>query len=145
MMPKGDDRIRIAIDTNVLIAALTKSSGSAARIVDAWMEGRLEVVSSAATLREAERVLDSQWLRRLVSHEGIDALLEHLRTRSTQVRGAPIRDLPLKDEGDRCLVEAAVEGAAAYLVSADVELLRHRGYGPTEFVAPAEFLRLVPL
>ena len=142
---RGRGRIRIVIDTSVLVAALARSSSSARRIVDAWREGRLDVVSSRATLREAELVLDSRWLGRLVSRERITALLQLLRTRSTMVEIAPLGDLALKDEGDRRLVEAAVAGNATYLVSADQELLRYRGYGSTEFVTPAEFLRLVSL
>ena len=144
-MSRSDDRLRIAIDTSVLVAALTKPSGRAAKIVDACLEGRLEVVCSEATLREAELVIDAQWLRRLAPTGRIDSILKCFRTRSIRVRGASIKGLPLKDEGDRRLVEAAVEGNATYLVSADRELLRYQGYGPTEFVSPAEFLRRVPL
>jgi putative PIN family toxin of toxin-antitoxin system len=137
--------LRIAIDTSVLVAALTNPSGGGAKIVDAFLEGRLEVVCSEATLREAELVLDSRWLRRLAASNRIDDVLECFRTQSIRVGGAPIRGLRLKDEGDRRLVEAAVEGGATYLVTADAELLRYQGYGPTEFVSPAEFLRRVSL
>ncbi len=144
-MPQVDDRIRIAIDTNVLVAALTNSNGAAARIVNAWVEDQLEVVSSEATLREAELILDSRWLRRLVPSDMIEALLDLLRTRSTRVRGTPIKDLPLKDEGDRRLAEAAVQGGASYLVTADVELLKYGGYGTAEFIKPTDFLKLFRL
>ena len=58
-----------------------------------------------------------------------------------RVEGEPIADLPLKDEGDRRLVEAAVAGGARYVVTTDREFLRQRGYGGTEFVTPDEFLR----
>lgn len=77
----------------------------------------------------------------MVPKERVDALLQHLEMRSVRVRGARIKGLPLKDKGDRRLVEAAVEGQAAYLVTADRELLRYRGYGGTEFVTPTEILR----
>jgi predicted nucleic acid-binding protein len=109
------------------------------------VEDRLEVVSSEATLREAELILDSRWLRRLVPSDMIEALLDLLRTRSTRVRGTPIKDLPLKDEGDRRLAEAAVQGGASYLVTADVELLKYRGYGTAEFIKPTDFLKLFRL
>ncbi len=142
-MPRAKDRLRVALDTNILVAALAKSSGGAARVVEAWQRGRLDVVTSEATLREAELILDSAWVRRLVSAERIDSLLDQLRTRSMRVEGALLKDLPLKDEGDRRLVEAAVEGNATYVVTADQEVLRYRGYGGTEFVTPAELLRLL--
>jgi uncharacterized protein len=136
--------MRIAIDTSVLIGSLTKARGAGARIVRAWFDGRFEVVSSEATLREARLVLDSQWLKRMVPKGRVDALLQHLEMRSIRVRGSRIKDLPLKDEGDQRLVEAAVEGQAAYLVTADRELLRYRGYGGTEFVSPTELLKRLP-
>jgi len=135
--------MRIVIDTNVLIAALTHPSGSGARVVSAWLEGRLEVVSSEATLREAELVLDSEWLKRLCSRRKVRALLEQLQTRTIRVEGCPVKDIPLKDEGDRRLVEAAVDGDATYLVTTDRELLNQRGYAGTEFVTPAELLRVL--
>lgn len=135
--------MRIVIDTNVLIAALTNPSGSGAQVVNAWLEGRLDVVCSQATLSEVELVLDSEWLTRMSSKKQVKALLEQLRTRTIQVRGCPVGDIFLRDEGDRRLVEAAVDGDAAYLVTTDRELLMQRGYAGTEFVTPAELLRVL--
>ena len=135
--------MRIVIDTNVFIAALTHPSGSGAQVVNAWLEGRLEVLSSDATLREAELVLDSEWLTHLSSRGKVEALLEQLQTRAIRVKGCPVKDMALRDEGDRRLVEAAVDGNAAYLVTTDRELLNQRGYAGTEFVTPAELLRVL--
>ena len=131
--------MRVAIDTSVLIAALAKPFGAAGRIVRAWREGELEVVSSEATLREAELVIGAGWAARLAGKDAVDALLGDLRERTVRVRPKRIGDLALKDEGDLRLVETAVAGRAAYLVSADRELLSHRGYGNTEFVTATEY------
>lgn len=138
------EKLRIAIDTNVLIAALTRPRGTSARVVNAWLDGRLEVVASPATLREAELVLGGGWLARLVSREAVESLLEALRTRSILVeKPEPIRELRLKDEGDRRLVEAAVAAGARYIVTTDREFLSQRGYEAVEFVTPGEFARLM--
>jgi len=135
------EKLRIVIDTNVLIAALTRPRGTSARIVNAWLDGRLEVVASEATIREAELVLGGGWLGRLVSREAVESLLEALRTRSIRVeKPEPSRDLRLKDEGDRRLVEAAVAGEARYIVTTDREFLSQRGYDAIEFVTPGEFM-----
>jgi len=136
--------MRIAIDTNLLIAALTRPSGSSARIVRAWREGRLEVVASEATAREAELVLGGGWLTRLVPREQIDDLLQHLRTDTVWVYDPPpITGLHLKDEGDLRMVEAAASGGAQYIVTTDREFLSQRGYGGVEFVTPGEMLRVL--
>jgi putative PIN family toxin of toxin-antitoxin system len=135
--------MRIVIDTNVLISALVNPSGNGAQVVNAWLEGRLDVVSSEATVREAELVLDSGWLARMCSKKKVRGLLDQLKTRTIQVRGCSVEDIPLRDEGDRRLVGAAVDGAATYLVTTDRELLMQRGYADTEFVTPAELLRVL--
>jgi len=135
------EKPRIAIDTNVLIAALTRPRGTSSGIVNAWIEGRLEVVASPATIREAELVLGGGWLGRLVSREAVEWLLEALRRRSMLIeKPPPIRDLRLKDEGDLRLTEAAVTAGARYIVTTDREFLRARGYRDVEIVTPGEFL-----
>jgi putative PIN family toxin of toxin-antitoxin system len=135
------EKLRIAIDTNVLIAALTRPLGTSARIVNAWLDGRLEAVASPATVREAELVLGGGWLGRMVSREAVESLLEALRTQSVLVdKAPPIRDLRLKDEGDLRLVEAAVAGGARHVVTTDREFLRARGCEDVLFVTPGEFL-----
>ncbi len=135
--------VRILIDTNVLIAALTNRGGSSARIVRAWRDGRVEVVASEITLREAELVLGGGWLARMTSQEAVSDLLEDLRSRTVWVAQAEeIPHLPLKDEGDRRLVEAAVAGGAAYIVTTDREFLSHRGYRNVEFITPEDFRRI---
>jgi putative PIN family toxin of toxin-antitoxin system len=136
--------MRIAIDTNVLIAALTHPRGTSAGIVNAWLDGRVEVVASEATIREAEVVLGGGWLARIVSFEAVESLLEALRTRTLLLEGpAPIADLRLKDAGDLRLVEAAVAGGARYIITTDREFLRQRGYAGLEFVTPSEFVRVM--
>lgn len=135
--------MRIVVDTNVLIAALTKPDGASSRILRAWRDGRLDVVSSEATLREAELVLSGAWLERLASRAEVAALLEELRERAVLVQGRPVGDLRLRDKGDIRLVEAASDGRADYLVTADRELLERRGLGKTEFVTAGELVRVL--
>ncbi|MCH8816015.1 MAG: putative toxin-antitoxin system toxin component, PIN family [Chloroflexi bacterium] len=137
--------MRICIDTNLLIAALTKRDGASARIVEAWLDGDVEVVTSEATQREAKLVLGGGWLARMTSRSMVDDLLENLRTRTVVVDPDEIDDIGLKDEGDRRMVEAAVAGGAEYVVTTDREFLSRRGYRDTEFVTPRELLETLRL
>lgn len=134
--------MRIAIDTNCLIGALVNPRSTSARVVRAWLGGRIEVVASEATVREAELVFGGRWLGRMVGREKVDDLLRELRTRAIWVeQPARITDLRLKDEGDLRMVETALAGGAEYVVTTDREFLSHRGYGEVEFVTPDELLR----
>jgi putative PIN family toxin of toxin-antitoxin system len=134
--------VRIAIDTNVLIAAVTRPGGRSARIVQAWLDGEIEAVASEATVREAEAVLGGGWLGRMTSRERVASLLEALRSRTVWVEApVPVTDLRMKDEGDVRMVETAVSGGASHVVTTDREFLSHRGYAGVEFVTPGEFWR----
>lgn len=136
--------VRVAIDTNCLVAALTNPRGSCAEIVRRWLDGRLEAVASAATVAEAELILGGRWLGRIVGRERVEEILEALRTRTVWVDDPPqIRELRLKDAGDRHMVETAVAGGASHVVTTDREFLSHRGYGQVEFVTPVELLKLL--
>lgn len=133
---------RIAIDTNLLIAALTKPRGASGRLLQAWRGGEIENVASEATVREAELVLGGGWLARMVGREVVEALLRDLRERSAWVEEpARIDDLDLKDAGDLRMAETAVAGGAELIATTDREFLSKRGYGPVEFVTPAEALK----
>jgi putative PIN family toxin of toxin-antitoxin system len=135
--------MRIALDTNLLVAALAQPRGTSAGIMRAWREGRIEVVASEATVLEAEAVLGGRWLGRMASPERVAALLEDLRTRSVWVHPAErVTDLPLKDAGDLRMLETALDGGASHIVTTDREFLSHRGYGAVEFVTPVEFWRI---
>lgn len=136
--------MRICIDTNLLIAAITNPRGTSARIVNAWLDGEIEVVASDATVREAELVLGAGWLARMRSREAVEGLLGHLRNDSVRVDDpAPIAGLKLKDEGDLRMVEAAVAARAGYVVTTDREFLSQRGYDGVEFVTPGEFAQIM--
>jgi putative PIN family toxin of toxin-antitoxin system len=136
--------VRIAIDTNCLIAALVEPNGASARLVSHWLRGDLKVVASEATVREADLVLGGGWLSRIVRRERVDELLEALRERSVWVESPePVSGLTLKDAGDLRMVEAAVSGGAAYIVTTDREFLSQRGYASVEFVTPREMERIL--
>ena len=135
-------KTRIALDTNLLVAALTKAGGASARIVAAWREGDFDLVTSEATLREAHLVLGAGWLGRMTAQETVEALLRDLRERTILVHpDTTVQDLPLKDPGDLRMLETALAGEAAYVVTSDREFLSHRGYGEVEFITPQEFWR----
>ncbi len=133
--------LRAIVDTNLLVGALARPDGSAARILDHWRAGDFEHVASTATLREAELVVGARWVARIADSRARDALLAELRERSILVDAPVLDELTLKDAGDRRLVEAAHTGEASFLVTADREVLLARGYGAVQFVTAAEFLR----
>ena len=88
-------------------------------------------------------MVGARWVARIADAGARDALLAELRERSVVVEAPVLDELTLKDAGDRRLVEAAHTGGARYLVTADREVLRMRGYGAVEFLRAGEFLAVL--
>jgi putative PIN family toxin of toxin-antitoxin system len=135
--------LRLVVDTNVLVAALTNPGGSAARIVQAWRAGEVQMVGSSATLREADLVLSGRWLARVAGDEEVAKIRRDLAERVLHVKAADLPELNLSDDSDRRLAEAAVSGDVDYLVTADRELLALGRKGRTRIVKPSELAGLL--
>ena len=135
--------MRAVLDANVIISALLSRSGSPAVVLVAWQEGDFELIVSPLLLAELERALAYPKLRRRVSAEEAEAVLDWLR-RAATVAPDPEGPPPIwsRDPGDDyALTLAASEHAL--LVSGDEHLLSLQRELPIH--SPASFLSLLDL
>lgn len=133
--------MRAVLDANVLISALLSRSGSPARLLLAWQEGRFELVVSPALLAELSRALGYPKLGRLIPQSDAEAFVAWLSRSAVLARdpdGAP----PFRsaDPGDDYLIALAADQRAV-LVSGDGHLLTLAASLP--IYSPASFLSLV--
>lgn len=114
--------MRAILDPNILISALLSPSGAPARIVSTWLGGEFELVVSEELLAELKRALAYPKLRRRISPEDADELVQLLR-RSALLAVDP-SDPPRRspDSGDDYLLALAESQSAAF-VSGDRHLL----------------------
>jgi putative PIN family toxin of toxin-antitoxin system len=52
--------MRVVIDTNILVSALIAPAGKPAVIIDAWLDGKFTLLTSATHVDELRRTLHSQ-------------------------------------------------------------------------------------
>lgn len=138
--------MRIILDTNLLVSALITSAGAPpSRLVDAWLEGRFDLVSSEAQIEEIKRATRYSKLRvRLVPSQAGE-LINQLRDCAEQVVPAPAIDAS-PDPGDDFLLGMAEAGAADYLVSGDKRhVLALRRWRRTHIVTAREMVGLLKL
>ena len=136
---------RIVIDTNVLASALTSPAGSNRDVLRCCLEGQAEPLIAAALFHEYESVVArrSVQARCPLTPRQRDELINALLGTCVWVR-VSFRWRPnLADESDNHLVELAVAGGAAAIVTNNVRDLRSGelvfpGIG---IMRPAEFLR----
>ena len=141
LVRRGRSPLRAILDVNVLISALISPSGSPARLLLAWQEGRFELIVSPALLAELRRALAYPKLERLVPPADADAFVAWLSRSALLARDAtdppPIH---AADPNDDYLLALAAEQRAE-LVSGDGHLLALVGDYP--IAGPADFLATI--
>lgn len=118
---------RLVLDTNVLAAATRSSQGASFALVQTFRTGRARMCCSPALFLEYEEVLKrteqlaaSGW-----SVDDVDAVLAELAGLAEPVRTHYRWRPQLRDPADEMVLEAAVNCAAAAIISFNL-----RGFGP---------------
>ncbi|MFI4990595.1 MAG: putative toxin-antitoxin system toxin component, PIN family [Solirubrobacterales bacterium] len=126
---------RVVLDTNVIVSGLGWR-GVPAAILDAVSDDRLVLVTSAPLLAELRRVLEYPKLAKVIKGGAQIADL----VAASGVVVAPGRVLTVvSDDDDNRVLEAAIEGAADYIVSGDADLLDIGSFEGIPIITPGEF------
>lgn len=140
--------IGIVVDTNVLVAACLKHTGAARRVVRACLAGDYQPLIGAALFAEYEDVLarDDIWAASPLTgrqrEEVVDGFLSVCRWVEVFFAWRP--NLP--DEADNHLIELAVAGNAAAIVTRNVRDLA-RGelrFPSVRVLTPEQCLEVFP-
>lgn len=127
---------RAVLDTNIVVSGLGWG-GSPAAILDAVSDGRIVLVTSPPLLAELRRVLGYPKLAKVFPKA---AQLADLVAASGVVVDPSDLLAVVGDEPDNRVLEAAVEGAADYIVSGDVHLLDLGSFQGIPILRPADFV-----
>lgn len=131
-------RMRIVLDTNVLVSGLAYPASTPGRIVALWREGGLDVVLSRYILDEAARVLPR--LKRIkLSTSEIRDLVDSLVFLADIVEPDTTQNPALHDAADQQVLATLRASQADYLITGDKHLLalaeKYAIVSPTQFWA----------
>ncbi len=127
---------RVVLDSNVVVSGLGWS-GAPSKILDAALAGQLVLLTSPPLLAELRRILGYPKLAKVFGEA--QQLVDLIEASSVVV--LPTRTLAVVgDESDNRVLEAAVEGAADYIVSGDDDLLELGSFQGIPIVTPAALL-----
>jgi putative PIN family toxin of toxin-antitoxin system len=136
--------VRAVLDTNILVRALIKPSGSVGPVLGSLRDGLYVALYSRRTLEEIVDVLARPRLRDKYSIS--DGLVESI-LKLTLLRGEEVRPshslVVCRDPKDNKFLEVAVEGKANVIVSGDEDLLVLNPFEGIGIVSPARFLEMV--
>jgi putative PIN family toxin of toxin-antitoxin system len=135
--------VRIVLDTNVLVSALITKGTPPDVLYQAWDAGSFQLVTSAAQLRELERVLAYPKLRPFITQDEAEALLETIGTAALVI--GELSDIDLSpDPDDNVILATAVAGEADLLVTGDKSgLLELGSVCGIPIVTPRQALRRI--
>lgn len=130
--------MRAVLDTNVLISAVLSRSGAPAQLLELWLGGAFELVTSPKLLEELERVLAYPKIRSRVSEEEAEALVSLIAVGSITVADpTEFPSVRSRDPDDDFLISLAAQ-SRSILVSGAPDLLDLADQIPVS--APAGFL-----
>lgn len=110
--------MRTVLDTNILIAALITKDTPPDILYQAWLHGKIEIVTSPAQMNEIAAVLSRPRLMKFIHPDEASILLENLDTRAIIINDpSPVDFSP--DPADNRILAVAVAAEADLIVSGD--------------------------
>lgn len=139
MPDESKTKLRVVIDTNVIVSGLT-FKGQPREVLDLTWKGEIEAYISPFILRELTSTLkkDFGW-----SNEQIKDTIQRIKAKTNSIRPKVKVSVVKEKDGDNRILECAIEGNAQYLISGDkkhlLPLKQHQGI---KILSPAQFLML---
>lgn len=121
---KSKGLVRAVIDTNILISSLFAESGTIAELMELWIDGQFELITSDEILYELYRVLHKPSIQKHFSPSE-DEIVEYLETIKEKAIISPNLchiDRIKKDPTDNKFLVSAIEAKADFIVSGDKHL-----------------------
>jgi putative PIN family toxin of toxin-antitoxin system len=129
-------RLRVVLDTNILVSGLAYPESVPGRILGAWQQGALNVVLSRYILDEMVRVLP-RLTRIKLSPMEIRDLADSFMFMAEIVEPGGKVEKALRDKADLPVLQTLQAAKADYLITGDKDLLALAGRYP--IVTPADF------
>jgi putative PIN family toxin of toxin-antitoxin system len=129
-------RLRVVLDTNVLVSGLAYPGSIPGHIVGVWRKGGMDVVLSHYILDEIVKVLP-RLSRIQLSDSEIRDLVDSLMFLADVIEPDAEHEPKLRDPADQQVLGTLRASGADYLITGDRDLLVLAGKYP--IVTPAEF------
>lgn len=129
--------MRVILDTNVFISGVF-FAGPPYRILEAWRDGKLQLVISPEILEEYQRVAEvlSEQFPAVNLRPMLDLVTIKAELFSAQTLPEPVSDDPDDDKFLAC----AISSKSNVIVSGDKHLLKVSGYQRIKVVKPLDFI-----
>jgi len=136
-----EEKLRVVLDTNVLISA-TFWKGSSRKVLDACMKEKIRVVTSLGIIEEFIQTLARETKFKATEHD-ITRYRNKILEKSDMIFPKERIQIVKKDVTDNKVLECAVEGNANYVISRDNHLLDIKKYRGIKTITPERMIRIL--
>ena len=133
--------MKAVLDTNVFISGIFWEGNFCSQIIEAWKEGKINLVTSSPIIEELIKVLNNFKIQ--MQDEEIKKWKKIIIENSVIVEPSIKLDLIKDDPSDNKFIEAALAGKARIIVSQDKNLLKLKQYENIKIVSPEYFLETI--
>lgn len=133
--------MKVVLDTNVLISALISPHNPPDLILQSWLAGDFELLTSEDQLEEIRRVSRYEHLQPFLQPHRVGLIINRMRSLATIVKPGTLISEEALDPDDNFLIAICEAGSANNLVTGDQRagLLERRHIGATEVLTAAQF------
>ena len=132
--------MRVVLDTNIFISGIFWS-GDSEKILYAWSNEELEIITSSEIIREIVETLMDFKIQLPINT--LLLWLSILSMKSSMVEPEEEINVVKEDSDDNKFIEAAVAGKADYIVTQDNHLLKIKDFRGINILTPKDFLKII--
>ena len=131
--------MKLILDTNVFVSGVF-FTGPPLRILEAWRDGRVELLVSPEILQEYSEV--GEMLRSTYPEVDLTPVLAMVVLKATIIHAPSLPEQVCSDPDDDKFLACAVAGRCRLIVSGDKHLLAVSGYRRIQVLRPRAFVDL---
>jgi uncharacterized protein len=129
--------VRVILDTNVFISGVF-FSGAPYRILEAWRDGKLQLVASQEILEEYQRV--GETLAEQFPGVNLQPIIDLVTTNAEVFPNQVLPESLCEDPDDDKFIACALAGKCRVIVSGDRHLLKVSGFRGLTVMSPRRFI-----
>jgi putative PIN family toxin of toxin-antitoxin system len=129
--------VRVILDTNVFVSGIF-FTGPPYRILEAWRDGKIQLVISQEILEEYQRV--GETLGKQFPGVKLQPILELVAMNAEIFSDQPLPGPVCDDPADDKFIACAVVSGCRIIVSGDRHLLKVSGFGGIRVIKPRQFI-----
>lgn len=133
--------MKVVLDTNVLISALISPHNPPDIILQSWLAGEFDLLTSEEQLDEIRRVSRYEHLQPFLQPHRVGLIINRMKELATIIKPGALSTEEALDPDDNFLIAICETGSANNLVTGDhrAGLLERKHIGMTEILTASQF------